>query len=317
MSDERNRDPENPTPNGAVASQERTFIYRVLRYVPSLLRDEGVNIGVLLYDPITGDRLRMLEEEADLNRVRRLRPVADERFLRNLREHLESRLSAAQSTGNGGSVPSALLDSQGNPRHDATGWIQVLEKWDATLSQSLQLADSKATMADDIDAEIERLYRECVTSVPLARTQVQFDAPRTRPQMRHYMDQVFRQAGLWGRIEKNIPASRYTHDGDPLHFDYSYVRNDNRMRGFIQTVSLTVKPEDVRIFSPVAKAVQELASQYEPRFAPEFTAVTDIPFDRENDDHRFFDKMLRNHGITSIPLDNFAVWAAKLRPMVQ
>jgi Protein of unknown function (DUF3037) len=318
MLDQRNRDPENDVPQNAGAPAQRTFIYRILRYVPSLLRDEWVNIGVLLYDPNTGDRrLRMIKEDSEFGRIRRVRPPADEAVLRRLWDHLESRLSATQSSGNGGPIRSALRDGLGNPTPVGTDWLQVLEKWDATLSQSLQLAESRATTADDIDAEIDRLYQECVTVVPLSRSQVQVEAPRTRSQMRNYMDQVFRQAGLWGRIQKFVPVSQYTLDDDPLQIDYSYLRNDNKMRGFVQAISLTEKPDDLRILALAAKRIQEAAPQHKPGFAPEFTAVTNVDFDQENSDHRFFHKLLNSNGVTSIPLDNFAVWVAKLRPMVQ
>jgi Protein of unknown function (DUF3037) len=318
MPDERNRDPENHPPNGAVASEERTLIYRILRYVPSLLRDEWVNIGVLLYDPNTGERrLRMIKEDSEFGRVRRLRPPADEAVLRRLWDHLESRLSGTQSNGNGGPIRSALHNGLGNPAPVNTEWLQTLEKWDATLSQSLQLAEPRATTAGDIDAEIDRLYQECVTVISLSRPQIQSEAPRTRSQMCNYMDQVFRQAGLWGRIRKFVPVAQYTLDDDPLEIDYSYLRNDNKMRGFVQAISLTEKPDDLRILALAVKRIQELAPQHKPGFAPEFTAVTNVEFDQENSDHRFFHKLLGNNGVTSIPLDNFAVWVAKLRPMVQ
>ncbi len=137
--------------------------------------------------------------------------------------------------------------------------------------------------------------------------------------MRHYMDQVFRQAGLWGLIETSIPASLYTGDHDPLLIDYSYLRNDNKVRGFVQTISLTEKADDVRIFVPMSQRRCRTLSTREPKpaFSPEFTAVTDVNFESENPEHIFLEKMLKNNGIVPIPLDNFAVWAARLRPMLQ
>jgi len=75
MSEPSHRDPEPATPTGAGAPERRTFIHRILRYVPSPLRDEGVNIGVLVYDPVTGERrIRMIKEHAEFGRVRRVRP---------------------------------------------------------------------------------------------------------------------------------------------------------------------------------------------------------------------------------------------------
>jgi hypothetical protein len=314
-----NRDPEPDAPNGGGAPEPRTFIHRILRYVPSPLREEWVNIGVLLYDPITGERrLRMIKEHSEFGRIRRVRPPADEEVLRGLRDHLESRLSVASPpNGNGGPIRDTLRNGEGNPISVGTEWLQVLEKWDATLSNALQLAAPRGTTAADIDSEMDRLYDEFVTVAASSKAQSRPEELRTRRQMRHYMDQVFRQAGLWGRIQKNVPAAEYTLDDDPFEIDYSYLRNDSKIRGFVHAISLTEKPDDVRILAPVAQRIQEMASEHKPGFGPEFLAVTNVDFDQENSDHRFFLKHLGSNGVTSIPLDNFAVWVAKLRPMVQ
>src|ERR1700694_3610050 len=99
------------------AQPERALAYHILRYVPNLLRDEWVNIGVLVFNPETGERrLRLIEDQGEYNRVRRLHPWADEALLRALRAHLENRLaSGGRSNGSHGS---------GIP------WQKVLGKWD-------------------------------------------------------------------------------------------------------------------------------------------------------------------------------------------
>jgi Protein of unknown function (DUF3037) len=75
-----------------------------LRYTPNLLRDERVNIGVLIFDPKTGERrLRLMQEEEEYRRVRRIHPEADEDLLRVLRDDLEDRFQSAKTfAGNGG-----------------------------------------------------------------------------------------------------------------------------------------------------------------------------------------------------------------------
>ncbi len=85
---------------------ERDCAYRVLRYTPNLVRDEWLNIGVLLFDPSTGERrLRLIEEQEEYNRVRRLHPQADETLLRALRDDLEDRFqSEADKSSNGSST---------------------------------------------------------------------------------------------------------------------------------------------------------------------------------------------------------------------
>jgi hypothetical protein len=151
---------------------DRMFVHRIVRYAPSPLRDEWVNIGVLLFDPKTGDgRLRLIEEEEEYNRVRRLHPQADESLLRALRDDLESRFEIAALTkgcgtdGNGAGQHGRYLAGSGD-RPGAGRWLRVLEKWDQTLSSALRLADPKATRADDLDSELARLYDDRVAVPP-------------------------------------------------------------------------------------------------------------------------------------------------------
>lgn len=76
----------------------------MLRYVPNLVRDERVNIGVLVFDAESGERrLRLIEEPEEYARVRRLHPRADEGLLRELRNNLEDRFNGASELfrGNG------------------------------------------------------------------------------------------------------------------------------------------------------------------------------------------------------------------------
>src|SRR4029077_4429053 len=102
---------------------EKACAYRILRYTPNLVRDEWVNIGVLLYDPGSGERrLRLIEEQEEYNRVRRLHPKADETLLRALRDDLEDRFQSASANGSNGS---------------SAHWQQLLGKWDDTLSNAL------------------------------------------------------------------------------------------------------------------------------------------------------------------------------------
>src|SRR5580765_2663623 len=116
---------ENAGPTGS----ERACAYRVLRYTPNLVRDEWLNIGVLLFDPQTGERrLRMIEEEEEFRRVQRLHPGADELLLRAIRDDLEDRFQS--ESANSGAGP-------------AGDWQKLLAKWDETLSNALQLAPQK------------------------------------------------------------------------------------------------------------------------------------------------------------------------------
>ena len=57
-------------------SDEAALAYHVLRYTSNLVRDEWVNIGVLLFDPVAATlRLRLIEDQDEFSRVRRLKPM--------------------------------------------------------------------------------------------------------------------------------------------------------------------------------------------------------------------------------------------------
>ena len=264
---------------------ETSCAYRILRYTPSLVRDERVNIGVLLFDSQTGERrMRLIEEEEEYRRVRRLHPLADESLLRALRDDLEDRFQSASAN-----------------------WQELVAKWDNTLSNALQLAPQKGVFAADLDAELERLYSD---HVALQRAPSRVGAPGSRAQMRSYCSQVFRQARLWERVEKSVRAAEFTFPGDPMRLDYSYRRNGTR--GFVQTLSVSRAPNDAKLFAYSAQHITARATQ-----KTEFAAVTDVSLNRGNDRHRFVSDALREAGIEPIPMEGFAVWVAKLKPMMQ
>src|SRR5581483_6989067 len=70
--------------------------YQVVRYAPNPLRDEWVNIGIVLFDSESGRVLRrLMDEDRELARVRRLQPQADETLLRRLPQEFEAQLAGA------------------------------------------------------------------------------------------------------------------------------------------------------------------------------------------------------------------------------
>jgi hypothetical protein len=271
---------------------EKLCAYHVLRYTPNLVRDEWVNIGVLLFDLHTGERrLRLIEDQDEYNRVRRLHSNADEALLRALRDDLEDRFQSASSGGS----------------NSSTNWQQLLSKWEETLSNALQLAPQKGVHAADLDAELERLYAD---HVALQRPASRVGAPGSRAQMRSYCSQVFRQAGRWDRIEKSVRVAEFTYPGDPARLDYSYRRNGTR--GFVHCLSVTRAPTDAKTLAYNAEHITAKAT-----LKTEFAAVTDVKLNAENERHRFVRDTLRDAGIEPVAMEGFAVWVAKLKPLLQ
>jgi hypothetical protein len=266
---------------------ERALAYHVLRYVPNLVRDEWVNIGVLVFNPRTGERrLRLIEDQVEYNRVRRLHPSVDEAVLRALRDDLEDRLDPEAYSG-----PAIPLE-------------KILKKCDETLSTALQIAPQKGVLADDLDAELERLYSDHV-AVP--RVQSRVGQPGSRATIRAYCAQVFKQARIWDRLQKSVRVAEFTFPGDPSRLDYSYHRNGTR--GFVHTLSVSRAPQDAKSLSYNVRHIAERAS-----YPTEFAAVTDVILSRNNDRHRFVMDTLREVGVEPVPMEGVAVWVAKLQP---
>ena len=284
-------------PAAANESNNHGFAYHILRYSSQLIRDEWVNIGVLLFDPVNGElRLRLVEGHDEFSRIRRLQPRADEEAIRQLRDHLEDRFQ---------NYLNSQRRERDSPMTAGEALSEIIEKWNLSLSNGIQLAAQKGTYADDLDSELERLYAEQVAPHPPDKRPT-----GSRAAMRSYCGQVFRQARIWEKIQKSIRLDEFTFPGDPMRIDYGYRHNGTR--GFVQTLSVSRSPKDCKELAYSADRIAKKAP-----FKSEFTAVTDVALQADNLRHRFVSSTLRDAGIEAIPLEGFAVWVAKLRPLLR
>jgi hypothetical protein len=266
-------------PRGAL----RPCAYHVVRYTPNLVRDEWVNIGILLFDPAGGRILqRLVEEPAEFARVRRLHPNADEELLRCLSEYFSSQSSAA----NGNAGPQ--------------GYVTRLEQ---TLSTTVQLSPQRGLLTDDLEAELDRLYHDHV-ELPRQRS---IEDLSSRYGIRARASQIFRGTGIWPRLERRLRVDEFTYPGDPLRLDYGYRRNGTR--GFVQTLSLSRDPGQAKVLAFTADAIRQKVAY------PEFVAITEAePHPDENARHRFVVGLLQERHINVVPLSRLTEWAYQVRP---
>jgi hypothetical protein len=260
----------------------RPCAYHVVRYTPNLVRDEWVNIGILLFDPASGRLLqRLVEEPAEFARVRRLHPAADEELLRLLSDDFASQ--------------SALANGQ------AQTYIARLEQ---TLSNTVQLSPQKGLLAEDLEAELDRLYHDHVEAPRHGRLA---EDATSRSGIRARASQVFRGTGIWPRLERRLRVDEFTYAGDPLRLDYGYRRNGTR--GFVQALSLSRDPGQAKVLAFTADAIRQRLPH------PEFVAVTETePRPLENPRHRFILGLLQAREISVVPLGRLAEWSYRLRP---
>src|SRR5665213_252005 len=288
------RRPNDRIPSETPDTELRSCAYHVVRYVPNLVRDEWVNIGILLFDPANGRILRrLMEEPGEFARVRRLHPGADEELLRRLPEEFDAQFAAEPSSS---SLPAS---EGGNGKAGAN-----LARLESTLSNAVQFSPQKGLLALDLDTELDRLYRDHVEPPRYGRV---FEDLATRNAIRTRANQVFRSTGIWPRLERRIRVAEFTYPGDPLRVDYAYRRNGTR--GFVQALPLGRDPGQAKILAFTADAIRAKVPK------SEFIAVTEVnPQPRDNPRHRFVTGLLEERGIPVVPLARLAEWAFQLRP---
>jgi hypothetical protein len=266
-------------------------LYQILRYVPNLIRDEWVNVGVLLEEVPEGDttgatprrEIRLIEEDAEIARVRRLHPGVDENLLRSLPGEFETRLRA----------PSAQVAT-------------YLEKLDQTLSTTLQFGPRRGILTEDFDSELERLFREQVSVPRTTRTGL---IETTTQWIRKRADDVFRRRHILARLQKKIRVDEFTGPGDPTRIDYGYRFNGTR--GYMQIVPLKGDTARAKVFAYTVECIRRRVEH------SEFVALTEIDPITGNTRHEFVKRLFDDQGIRIVPPTGLDRFAETLRPRLQ
>jgi hypothetical protein len=166
----------------------------VLRYAPSAVSEEFVNVGVVLRERASGDaRIRL---SSDLSRVRCIDPAADIETLEQVLHSVEAEFARDREF--------------------------ILKKIYESFSNVLQISSSKACLAEDPARELETLAH-IYLEPPKRQRYLRESSARTKIVGR--MRDEFTRAGVWELMWKRVPASEYTRPGDPLKIDCGYKPN--------------------------------------------------------------------------------------------
>lgn len=167
----------------------------LLRYAPDAVRDEFVNVGVVLYEKDGG--WADVRFTKDWKRVRCLDPEADVEMLEGLEREIRERMAESA---------------------EARGWL--LQRMDDTFSNAVRLTEAKAVLAASPQEELGRL-----AEMYLERPKRGSRAASGRMQIYQTMRGAFEREGVWRLMRHNVAASPYTHRGDPLKIDAAYRPN--------------------------------------------------------------------------------------------
>ena len=216
----------------------------LVRYVPDPVKNEFVNIGVMLREAARPEAAEVRFTK-DWARVRCMDPDADVEMLEAMETEMRRRLS------------------QHDP--DLKPLMTVI---DDSFSHLLQLTAPKACLAENVAAEMEQLMRLYVEP----RKQKARQALSGRAVIARSMRMEFERARVWDLMRRKIAAAAYTRPGDSLKIDCGY-RPNGVIRMF-HAVSLKSDVELAKVLAFSAPALRTGVSRLE-KAELELTAIVE------------------------------------------
>jgi hypothetical protein len=261
-----------------MAEEKQNCKFFLLRYVPDAVKNEFVNIGLVLLPPQAPPELRFAR---DWSRVECLNPEADLELLDAFREEIAREAANAKTR-------EALL--------------KLIE---AGFSNSLQASEYQACItpvpAQEAD-ELARLYLETPR-----RSRAQRKAEQTIYQS---LKSAFEQKGVWKGMEHKIAVSDYGIPDDPLEIDCGYLINSTIKMFHSTPLQANVNAAKVLAFSYPQLAIGIRSKK---KAEPLLTAIIEDDLERD-EEFGFAQNTLVQQGIhiaTVADLPDLAATAAK------
>jgi hypothetical protein len=246
-------------------ADRRQLEFFLLRYVPNAVRQEFVNIGVLMVeDGANGAVFADVRFAKDWRRVRCLDPQADVEVIDALLREIRTEV--------------------GEIRDRAT----LLKRMEDSFSNVIQLSAPMAVATETPAIEIETVASMFVDEAKVASTRGLTGRGRILGAMRD----AFELAGV-AKFLNPVPAAPYT-KGDPFTFDFGY--NSGTEMKLFHAVSLKAGVETaVTLAARYPKIAPVMAERT--RATPALTAVIDDDLDRSQDAVQFALSMMEEERI--------------------
>jgi hypothetical protein len=238
-------------------AEKRDLEYFLVRYVGNVVRQEFVNIGLVMTESGgDGGGFAGVHFTGDWRRARALDPNVDTEVLEALGKEVQQGL--------------ANVDQRG----------QVLHQMMDGYSNAVQLSPMGRCSAEDPEKELRALAASLVEAPVLCGAEPEVAARMSgRRWLRAQMSDAFRSAGVWELMSKDLPASPYTNEADDFTFDFGYA-----VQGGIKlfhAVSLVDVGQESRMFPlRVAKIRPKMMDIRKAR--PEFTAIVEDRYEEQD-----------------------------------
>ncbi len=234
-------------------TEQRKCEFFLLRYVPNALREEFVNIGIVLRESVSG--AATVRFAPDWARVRSFDPHADFELLDGLAADLRVRLAEPAQRG------------------------IMLDLMEDSFSSTIRLSAKQAVLTDSPEQELRRLAKAYLEAPPAEAKERE---QRGRPWIFSVMRSAFEKAGVWSapQFRHNIAVAQYTRPGDPLKLDCGY-RPNGAVKLF-HAVSLEADPNLAKVLAYSYPQVREGIAKAEKAEA-KLTAIVEDDLDRSRE----------------------------------
>jgi len=235
-------------------AERRQVEFFLLRYVPDAVKDEFVNIGVVMVEA-GGSGFAEVRFTRDWQRVQRIDPQADFEMLAALERDIRGQ----------------LVD-----KRDREALLKTMED---SFSNVIQLTPKKRCVAEDPVREIEDLASIYLESTKVVGERVLSGRQRILGKMR----EGFEHAGV-AKFVQPVPVAPYTKPGDPFQFDFGY-RVGGELKLF-HAVSLKASVDAALLLAARYPRIVPVMSTVI-QATPVLTAVIDDDLDRGNENVQF------------------------------
>jgi hypothetical protein len=266
-------------------TDKRQLDFFLLRYVPDAVKDEFVNIGLVMIEESKDSSIFAdVRFTRDWEKVLCLDPQADIEMLQAMEVEIRRRVMEARNINK---VMDALNDS---------------------FSNLIQLSGAKGCLTEDPEREIEtmaRLYFERERS-GLKRVVT------GRQKILGIMQEEWGRNGITKFLQA-VPVAKYTKLGDPFKFDFGYrLENTNELKLF-HAVSLRASVSAAVTLGARYPKIADGMRLSDERLEPKLTAVVDDDLEQGESEIGFALGMMRENGIEVRPMAEMPAIAERAR----
>ncbi len=264
--------------NGVIMTGREQCEFFLLRYVPDAVKNEFVNVGLVLLPAAGRAEVRFTR---DWSRVKCLDPHADLDVMESLEGDLRRELDKT------------------NVDRD-----HILRKIQDSFSNTLQPSDYKACLAESAAAEADALAQLYLERGPRRQPRELSGRQAVLGRMR----ETFERAGVWRIMNKDIKAENYTRRGDPLKIDCGYSPN-----GSVKMFHALALSSDLNAAKLLAYTFPRLAEGIRKKDGKgaELTAIVEDDLQRDDESISFALDTLAQQAIGVAPLAQMAAIAAQ------